>query len=80
MLLNALNSTRYYVGSYLSDARFSPSKVVNENGPWPPLLLPAETAHGPPSLIPWTQMASGGPGAPSVLCKGSIAGGDFAAK
>ena len=26
MLLNVLDSTRYYVGSYLSDARFRPSK------------------------------------------------------
>lgn len=42
-------------------------KAVNENEPWPLLPLPSEAAHGPPPLVPRTRMASGVPGASSVL-------------
>ena len=37
VLLNALDSTRFYVGSYARDARLRPSRPSNNFGTWPPL-------------------------------------------
>ena len=67
MLLNALNSTGYYVGSYARDARLRLSKAVQQLLTMAATSAPSETAHVPPLSLSRTSLASGGPGAHSAV-------------
>ena len=79
VLLNALDSTRYYVGSYARDVRLRPSKAVQQ------LSTMAASSAGR-KRRPWSTTIIG----PHVACvrgswgtlsaEGSIAGGYFAAQ
>ena len=67
MLLNALNNTKFYVGSYARDARLRPSRLSKQL--WTMTTAPpgGSGGHGPPPSSARMLLASGGPGAPSVL-------------
>ena len=67
MLLNAFDSTRFYVGSYSRDARLRPSKAVQLLSTVVALPPGGSGGHGPPPSSARTSLAAGGPGASSVL-------------
>merc|ERR1711966_374206 len=67
VLLNTLDSTRFYVGSYARDARLRPSRRSNSFRRWQPSPPGGSGGHGPPPSSARTLLASGGPWAPSVL-------------
>ena len=67
MLLNTLDSTRFYVGSYARDARLRPSRLSKKLSTMAAALPGGSGGHGPPPSSARTSLASGGPGAPPVL-------------
>ena len=60
MLLNALDSTRYYVGSYARDARLRPSRLSKKTFDHGRPLPGGSGGHGPPPSSARTSLASGG--------------------
>ena len=67
VLLKALNSTRYYVGSYARQARLRPSRLTKQLWTIAAALLGRSGGHGPPPSLARTLLALGDHWEPSVL-------------
>ena len=66
VLLNALDSTRFYVGSYGRDARLRPSRLSKKLATMAAAPLGGSGGHGPPPSSSLMSLTSGGLWTPSV--------------